>query len=97
MHAECAESDLGILAPEDVMMDPRCVDRLFMNSSSIIDGVVCYNGTTAMSEAVYICNDNFHLMGEATRVCRSGGTWNGSIPQCFSSGIIHCQWCSNYL
>ena len=26
-----------------------------------------------MSEAVYICDDNFHLIGEASRVCQSDG------------------------
>jgi len=86
-HVECIESDLHISAAEDVMTDPRCVERLFMNSSSIINGVVCYNGTTAMSEAVYICDDNSSLIGEATRHCQNDGMWNGSIPQCIP-GII---------
>ena len=55
-----------------------------MNSSSISDGVVCYNGTTEGSRAVYICNDGYNLMegNEATRICQSDGNWNGSIPQC---------------
>ena len=62
-----------------------------MNSSSISGGVVCYNGTTAGSRAVYICNDGFVLMeANETRVCQSDGMWNGSIPRCIpeESGIV---------
>ena len=78
---DCTVSDLGITAAQHAMVDPRC-DRRFVSSSSISDGVVCYSGTSAMSEAVYICDDTFHLMGGATRVCQSDGNWNGSTPQC---------------
>ena len=55
-----------------------------MNSSSISNGVVCYNETTEGSRAVYICDDGYNLMegNEATRVCQSDGNWNGSIPKC---------------
>ena len=63
------------------MVDQRC-DGQFGSSLPISYGVVCYNGTTALSEAVYICDDNSHLMGEARRVCQSDGNWNGSTPQC---------------
>ena len=81
-------SDLGITATQDRMVDPRCTDR-FVNSLPICNGVVCYNGTTATSEAVYICDDNFYPIGEATRVCQNDGKWNGSIPQCIMSpGIV---------
>jgi len=82
-YAECAESDLtnqsGTPNPK------RCTDRELVNSSSITDGVVCYNGTTTGSRAVYICNDGFVLKegNEAIRICQSDGSWNGSIPQCF--------------
>ena len=50
--------------------------------AEIPSGMVCYNRTTAGSEAVYICDDDFHLDGAATRVCQCDGVWNGSIPQC---------------
>ena len=59
-----------------------CANRGFANTLPIPSGVVCYNGTTAGSEAVYVCDDGFHQDGAATRVCQSGGVWNGSIPQC---------------
>ena len=61
-----------------------------MNSSSISGGVVCYNGTTAGSRAVYICIDGFFLVGVEARVCQSDGNWNGSVPQCVpeESGIV---------
>ena len=60
----------------------QCADREFVNTLSIPSRVVCYNGTTVGSEAVYICDDGFHQDSAATRVCQRGGVWNGSIPQC---------------
>ena len=61
----------------------QCGDRGFANTVPISSGVVCYNRTTAGSEAVYICDEGFHVQdGAATRVCQSDGVWNSSIPQC---------------
>ena len=80
------------LTPTDAV--GQCVDRGFANTVTIPSGVVCYNRTTAGSEAVYICDDGFHQNGAATRVCQSGGVWNGSTPQCLpdpggQDGITH--------
>ena len=74
-------SDLVITAAQEGIVDQRC-DGQFGRSLPISNGVVCYNGTTAMSEAVYICDDLHLIFGEATRVCQNDSTWNGSIPQC---------------
>ena len=68
------------LTPTDTVR--QCPDRGLTNTLPIPGGVVCYNGTTAGSEAVYICDDGFHQNGAATRVCQNGGVWNGSTPQC---------------
>ena len=73
----CSLTDL---APTDTVR--QCPDRGFVNTLPIPSGVVCYSRTTAGSEAVYICDDGFQQNGTATRVCQSGGVWNGSIPQC---------------
>ena len=62
--------------------DRVCRDRGFANTLPVPSGAVCYSQTTAGSEAVYICDDGFHQDGAATRVCQSGGVWNGSTPQC---------------
>ena len=62
--------------------DRWCADRGFGNTLPIPSGVVCYNRTTAGSEALYICEDGFHQDDAVTRVCQSNGVWNGSIPQC---------------
>ena len=65
----------------------RCTDRGLANSLSISGGMVCYNGTTIGSRAVYICNNGFILMGgEATRVCQSDANWNGSTSKCIPEG-----------
>ena len=66
----------------------RCADRGLANSLFISGGVVCYNGTTIGSRAIYICNEGFLLMegNEATRICQSDANWNGSTPQCVPDG-----------
>ena len=86
-NAECIVTDLTDLAitTQDEAVDPRCSAREFMSNTSIVDGVVCYNGTTAESRAVYICN-NITQANDVTRVCQRDGTWNGTIPSC--PGII---------
>ena len=71
---------------QDMRVDERCIRRDFLSNVSILDGVVCYNGTTEGSMAVYICN-NITQPNEVIRVCQSDGTWNGSISSC--PGIIH--------
>ena len=73
----CSLTDL---TPSDAV--GQCADRGLVNTLSIPSGVVCYNRTTAGSEALYICDEGFHQDGAATRVCQSDGVWNGSIPQC---------------
>ena len=72
-----------------------------MFSTPISNGVVCYNGTAEMSLAGYICDVNFDLVGETTRVCQSDGFWNGSIPTCGElhscpNLFIHTQFFSRY-
>ncbi len=32
--------------------------------------------------ATYTCNTGYTLNGDTTRVCVSGGNWNGSAPTC---------------
>ena len=78
-------SDLVVTAVQNGMVETRCGGR---SSLPISNGVVCYNGTTAMSEAVYICDGNSLIMGGATRVCQSDGFWNGNIPLCGESYLI---------
>ena len=76
---ELLQNDLDMTTQNEI--DLRCADRGFGNSSSIFDGVVCYNGTTTGSLAVYICSvDNQTVT--AIRVCGADGIWNGSIPSC---------------
>ena len=69
-HTECSLTDL---TPTDAIK--QC--------ANIPNGVVCYNRTTAGSEAVYSCDDGFYQDGATARVCQTDGVWNGSIPHCF--------------
>ena len=79
-YADCNET--GLTDQSGMENRAGCADRGFVNSSSISGGVVCYNGTTEGSRAVYFCNDGFVLMGNEARVCQSGGKWKGDIPLC---------------
>ena len=74
----CSLTDL---TPTDAVR--QCTERGFANTLYIPNGVVCYSSTIAGSEAIYSCNDGFHINDTTTRVCLSDGAWNGSIPQCF--------------
>ena len=88
MHTECNVTDLGITTGSGTV-DPKCTNRGFSDSSSFPEGVICYNGVTAGSTAIYICDDGFVLVGNEARVCQSDGSWNDRTPQCISqeSGI----------
>ena len=74
-------TNLGITSRGGTV-DPRCTERGFVSSSSISGGVVCYNGTTEGSRAVYTCTGGYNLVGNEARVCQSDGIWSGSTPQC---------------
>lgn len=76
-------TDLGITT-SDGTVDPKCTNRGSSDSSSFSEGVICYNGSTVESTAIYICDDGFVLVGNEARVCQIDGNWNGSIPQCVS-------------
>ena len=91
-NAGCNEADL---TDQSMTANPtKCIDRRLVNSSSISGGVVCYNGTTAGSRAVYICNNGLVLMGNEARVCQNDGNWNGTIPQCMQEERGMC--CSQF-
>ena len=95
-HLDCNVIDLGGTT-QDGTVDPRCANRTFMNSASISGDVICYNGTTVGSRAVYICRDNYILNetmegNEITIVCQSNGSWNGTMPQCIQEGSgMYCK------
>ena len=89
-------TDLGITTRTE-MVDTRCTNRGFVNSSSITDGVVCYSGTTVGSTAVYICSDDNVTVG-VIRTCQDNGTWSGGISSCSginSASSIHFRMCTS--
>ena len=92
-YAACSEE--ALTDQSGMVNSTMCTDRGLANSSSISGGVVCYNGTTVGSRAVYICNDGFILVegDEATRICQSDANWNGSIPRSISQekGTSECR------
>ena len=34
----------------------------------------------------YECNDNFQLVGPASRICQNSGLWDGFLPTCSIAG-----------
>lgn len=50
--------------------------------TSIPDGSVEVNGTTACGSAQYTCNAGFERIGVAVRTCRIDNQWSGDAPQC---------------
>ena len=62
-------------------LDPRCQE--VGNSVTTPNGIVCYESTTADSEAIYMCNSGYQLDGGvSTRVCQQDGQWDLPVPTC---------------
>ncbi len=54
---------------------------------SLTNGMIMYsagstNNRSFSSSAVHSCNTGYTLTGGTTRVCVSGGSWDGSAPTC---------------
>ncbi len=72
----------------DNILDPRCSPDS-VDSLSIPNGVVCYNGTTLGSTAYYICNGDYEVFGRSDcenkddlRECQQDGHWSGETIHC---------------
>jgi hypothetical protein len=52
-----------------------------------LNGDVNYTNTTYFSEAKYVCDKGYQLIGDKSRICK--GTWTGEAPVCkvFTCGI----------
>ena len=35
-----------------------------------------------LEEAVYMCDNQYGVVGDDTRVCMANGTWSGEAPVC---------------
>ena len=57
---------------------------MFVNSLclEIPGGLVCYSGHLPGATAVYMCNEDYTLDGESSKVCGPNGTWSGHVPSC---------------
>ena len=67
----------------DRATDSRC-SQLSHNTTGSVrfpNGVVCFNGTTQGSTAVYICDQGYHLDNDI-RVCQHNGNWSGDVVVC---------------
>ncbi|CAI8036489.1 CUB and sushi domain-containing protein 1 [Geodia barretti] len=47
--------------------------------------------TTFTSTATYSCNDDYNLVGDATRTCLASASWSGNEPSCCTSNCIECD------
>lgn len=50
--------------------------------SAPANGSISLSGVTVGDIANYSCNEEFELVGNATRVCLDDGTWSGQDPVC---------------
>ena len=88
-HADCILKDLGNATHTEIEY-PMC--RSSVSSASISGGAVCLNGTTVGSNATYVCNDGYNLMGNKSRVCQMDGNWNGRTPRCIpEKSSMYCS------
>ncbi len=76
----------------DDIIDLRCTDS--EGSLPILNGVVCYNGTTSGSTAYYICNGDYQVPGYSDckhkcnlRECQGDGHWSGETIPCLNGSI----------
>ena len=46
------------------------------------NGTVTYDERLYPNEAVYECDDELELSGDATRKCQIDGEWAGDAPEC---------------
>ena len=53
-----------------------------MELSPFENGNIILSNTTYLSMAMYECNKDFLLLGEASRVCTDSGMWSGEEPTC---------------
>ncbi len=76
----------------DDIIDLRCTDS--EGSLPILNGVVCYNGSTSGSTAYYICNGDYQVPGYSDckhkcnlRECQGDGHWSGETIPCLNGSI----------
>ena len=46
------------------------------------NGIVGVTGNSPGDTANYICDPDFELVGNSTRVCGDDGEWSGEAPMC---------------
>ncbi len=55
----------------------------------LTDGGVVVPTRTAGSQAVYLCNSGYDVLGVISRVCGDDGRWIGEEPVCISESTPH--------
>ena len=55
------------------------------NPATINNGEVIISGRTPGSDATYVCNDHYQLIGNAMIICQSDSHWLGEVPKCKST------------
>ena len=53
-----------------------------------LDGQIVLGNTTAGNVAVYLCDSEFVIHGDESRVCGADGFWSGGEPTCEGMIII---------
>ena len=56
--------------------------------NNLTNGIVSLDSTLRGSEAIYSCQDNYTLVGEALRVCTDDEEWSEEEPLCQGTSFI---------
>ena len=67
-----------------------CINELFVSHYGTLThpmgGSVNFTSTTYDSQARYICNTDYSLVGSETRICQFRNTWSDAVPICLKKG-----------
>ena len=56
--------------------------------NNLTNGIVSLDSTLRGSEAIYSCQDNYTLVGEALRVCTDDEEWSEEEPLCEGTALF---------
>ena len=70
------------------MLTYVCITEACGNPEPLNNGRVVISGRTPGSNATYLCDDHYQLIGNATVVCQLDSQWDGEVPKCKGTYIF---------
>lgn len=63
---------------------------------TLLNGLVVVDDTAFNDTAIYSCDKEYELVGNATRICLANGSWSGNQPSCHSKYSLTCHTIISY-